>query len=394
MPELFNPAEVYASGNIKPPRVMVAPPKYIQGAGVLAQTGRYLSIMGCKRFGLLASQRGHGAEGPVISESLGREGCEAHTAVFAGECSLPEIDKHVEALSAAAIDCLIAMGGGKCVDAGKCIAYRLGVPAVIVPTLASNDAPCSALSVLYTPEGVMSGLELFPQNPACVIVDTAVVAAASARYLVSGMGDAMATWYEARVCAANDHARNVLGVRPTMAAGALGELCASTLYEEGVRAAQDVEAGSVTAALENVVEANTLLSGIGFESGGLAGAHAYAQGYTNVPHVETNYLHGEMVAMGVTAQLLMEGEVDEAKRVASFFARVGLPITLEQIGLSVRETANVDAVVEGARSFEPFANLPFVVTPEKIRAAMLAGDDLGRAVVADVGDESYRRLHA
>ena len=137
----------------------------------------------------------------------------------------------------------------------------------------------------------------------------------------------MATWYEARVCAANDHARNVLGVRPTMAAGALGELCASTLYEEGVRAAQDVEAGSVTAALENVVEANTLLSGIGFESGGLAGAHAYAQGYTNVPHVETNYLHGEMVAMGVTAQLLMEGEVDEAKRVASFFARVGLPIT-------------------------------------------------------------------
>jgi glycerol dehydrogenase len=101
-----------------------------------------------------------------------------------------------------------------------------------------------------------------------------------------------------------------------------------------------------------------------------------------------------MVAMGVTAQLLMEGEVDEAKRVASFFARVGLPITLEQIGLSVRETANVDAVVEGARSFEPFANLPFVVTPEKIRAAMLAGDDLGRAVVADVGDESYRRLHA
>lgn len=179
-----------------------------------------------------------------------------------------------------------------------------------------------------------------------------------------------------------------------MAAGALGELCASTLYEEGVRAAQDVEAGSVTAALENVVEANTLLSGIGFESGGLAGAHAYAQGYTNVPHVETNYLHGEMVAMGVTAQLLMEGEVGEAKRVASFFARVGLPITLEQIGLSVGETANVDAVVEGARSFEPFANLPFAVTPEKIRAAMLAGDDLGRAVMADVGDESYRRLHA
>jgi len=103
-----------------------------------------------------------------------------------------------------------------------------------------------------------------------------------------------------------------------MTASALGELCANVLYADGVAAAGDVAAGAVTDALDRVVEANTLLSGIGFESGGLAGAHAYAQGYTNVAHVERNYLHGEMVAMGVTAQLMMEGDSVEAERVAAF----------------------------------------------------------------------------
>ena len=116
----------------------------------------------------------------------------------------------------------------------------------------------------------------------------------------------MATWYEARVCAANPEGRNVLGTRPTMAACALGQLCASTLFEQGVQACADAHTGQVTQALDDVVEANTLLSGVGFESGGLAGAHGYAQGYTNVGHVEENFLHGEMVAMGVIAQLMME----------------------------------------------------------------------------------------
>lgn len=84
-----------------------------------------------------------------------------------------------------------APGGGKCIDAGKAIAHRLDVRVVIVPTLASNDAPCSALSVLYTPAGAYETVEFYPLNPLCVIVDTEIVAAAPEHYLVSGRGDAM-----------------------------------------------------------------------------------------------------------------------------------------------------------------------------------------------------------
>ena len=168
---LFFPQTIYANRKGPAPRVLLAPQRYIQGQGILANTGKYLQLLGAKRVGILASSRGLKADAKTVINSIEAKGLEVHTSAFDGECSLAEIDKQVEAFSDKFVDCLIAVGGGKCVDAGKCIAYRLGIDVVIVPTLASNDAPTSAVSVLYTPDGVSSGAEFFPQNPAIVIVD-------------------------------------------------------------------------------------------------------------------------------------------------------------------------------------------------------------------------------
>jgi glycerol dehydrogenase len=293
-----------------------------------------------------------------------------------------------------AVDCLLAVGGGKCVDAGKCIAYRLGVPLVVVPTLASNDAPCSAVSVLYTPEGVSSDTEFFPANPALVVVDTGIVSQAPKRYLVAGMGDAMATYYEAKVCLENEEARTVIGARPTLAACAMSETCADTLYDFGTAAASAVEGNTVDDALERVVEANTLLSGIGFESGGLAIAHSVAQGYTAVPAVHDNYLHGEMVAMGLLTQLVAEKNLDEARRVARFLASVGLPVNLGQISLGADRASELDAMLEVAMGFPFVQNMPFDVTHESLRGAVIDAHQLGIEVAASDGDTAYRKLQA
>jgi len=392
----FFPAAIYApqEQNQTVPRVLVAPPKYVQGPGVLEHAGRYMSVLNIRRAGVLASARGHAAEAAQVIAGLSGSGVACMPVTFTGECSLEAIDASADALAEENVDCLIAVGGGKCVDAGKCIAYRLDVPVVVVPTLASNDAPCSAVSVLYTPDGVMSGIEFFPQNPVLVIVDTEVVASAPERYLVAGMGDAMATWYEAKVCLENPAARNVLGARPTLAACALGELCASTLYADGHNASAAVLCGVVDESLERIVEANTLLSGIGFESGGLAAAHGLAQGFTVLPAVEKNYLHGEMVAMGVVTQLMLQNDAAEARRVAEFFARVGLPIHLGQIGLAANQGKEIASVAAGAMAFPSIHNLPFEVTQESITQAMLDADKLGRSVAATVGDEAYRRIQS
>jgi len=392
----FDPSAIYASADMEnaATRVLVSPAKYVQGPGVLQSVGRYLRIHGVSRVAILASARGHGSQAGEVAESLNAAGMFPIASTFAGECSLAEIDARVATLEEEAVDMLVAVGGGKCVDAGKCIGHRLGVPVVIVPTLASNDAPCSALSVLYSDTGVMSGVEIFPHSPAMVVVDSQVVADAPERYLVAGLGDAMATWYEARVCQQHSFARTILGTRPTLAASALSEACADVLYADGLAACAAVRTGAVDAALERVVEANTLLSGVGFESGGLAGAHGYAQGFTVLAEVERNFLHGEMVGMGVLAQLMLERNADEARRVAEFFARVGLPVNLAQLGIDAQDNDKLEQVASGAISFAPFANLGVEISIATLTQAMRSADHVGRLVAEELGDQAYQKLQS
>lgn len=388
---VFMPPE--ASGRPRP-RVFVSPARYVQGPGVLDDLGRHLSILPARRVALLMSARGHRSEGRRIAAALASAGIECEARIFGGECSLEEIGAQASALADAEVDTVVGSGGGKCVDAAKAIAHRLGVPVVIAPTLASNDAPCSAVSVLYSSEGVSTGVEFYPANPAFVVVDTAIVAAAPERYLVAGMGDAMATWYEARVCLENEAAMTTLGARPTLASSAIGEVCARTLFERGAAAARAVREDRVDGALEAIVEANTLLSGLGFESGGLAAAHGVAQSLTAVPEVHANHLHGEMVAIGTLVQLVLEAKTDEARRVATFFAGVGLPVHLGQISLAADDAEALETIVEGTLAFPFIGNLPKPATAEAIRAAVAGADRLGRAVADAEGDAAWRRIRA
>lgn len=392
--EPFLPTAIYG-GNANPPQVLAAPSRYIQGAGVLDQLGAYLALVPARRAAVLTSAGGARRAGARVRRSLDAAGIASVFATFGGECSVAEIDGAVAALRAAPtpVDCLIAIGGGKCIDAGKCVAARLRVPMISCPSLASNDAPCSAVSVIYTAAGVTESLEFFAHNPLLIVVDTQVVAAAPVRYLVSGMGDALATWYEARTCMENPAARSLLAARPTLTAAALGELCAKILYADGVAAIAAVSRGEVTPALEHVVEANTLLSGVGFESGGLAAAHAVALGLTVLPQLHPAYLHGEMVAIGLLTQLMLEQREADAVQVAEFCVAVGLPAHLEHLALDAANTHDLMAAMTEATTIPFLHNEPFAVTAADLCAAARAADEVGRAVVKRLGDAAYRRLH-
>ena len=138
---------------------------------------------------------------------------------------------------------------------------------VVVPTIASTDAPCSALAVIYTEDHVFESYYIFPRNPDMVVVDTEVIARSPARFLVSGMGDALATWFEADACR-KAFAKNMPGGDSTEAALALAHLCFELLMRYGRQAKAAAEVHAATVALDKIVEANTLLSGLGFESSG------------------------------------------------------------------------------------------------------------------------------
>jgi glycerol dehydrogenase len=264
-------------------------------------------------------------------------------------------------------------------DTARAAAADLDLPVVNCPTAASRDAPCSALSVLYTDEGVFQEYRFYRKNPDLVLVDTQVIAQGPPRLLVAGMGDALATWFEAKTCVAG-HVRNMRGGASTQSALALAELCYRTLLADGAAALRAVRSQVVTPALERLVEANTLLSGLGFESSGLAAAHAIHNGLTAAPATH-GYFHGEKVAYGLLTQLVLEGQSrGVVEPVLRFATAVGLPITLAEVGLAELLRALLGQVAERAPAKgETIHNEPFEVQPAMVADALLAADATGRA---------------
>ena len=218
---------------------------------------------------------------------------------------------------------------------------------VLIPTIASTDAPTSALSVLYTEQGEFAEYLIYPRNPDMVVMDSAIIAKAPVRLLVAGMGDALSTYFEAQACF-DAQATSMAGGKSTLAALSLARLCYDTLLAEGVKAKLAVEAGVVTEAVERIIEANTYLSGIGFESSGLAAAHAIHNGFTVLEECHHLY-HGEKVAFGTLAQLVLQNSpMAQIETVLAFCHGIGLPITLAQMGVTGDATAKIMAVAEAS----------------------------------------------
>lgn len=355
----------------------IFPGRYVQGANAIEQClGDELARLGKKAL-LLESPSAHRNLGATIEQAL-KGKIEYQVEMFNRECSDEEIERISAAAKSSNIDVVVGVGGGKAVDTAKAVGAILGCPSVVVPTLASTDAPCSALSVIYTEKGEFKRYFVLPRNPDLVLVDSKVIAEAPVRFLVAGMGDALATWFEAEDCRIK-RAGNMTGRPGPMSAHSLASFCYDVLLQYGVLAKNACEQKKVTPALEHVIEANTLLSGLGFESGGLAAAHAIHNGLTVLPETH-HYWHGEKVAFGTLAMLMLTDRdpqlIDE---VYTFCEDVGLPTTLAEIGLGGVEDDVLMKVAEACCSEgETIHNEPYEITPYNVLAAMRAADAEGQ----------------
>lgn len=359
--------------------VMAAPSRYVQGRDVIQKLGSHLRELGSAPL-LVADD----VVWDIVEE-----------AVTAGleEADLPVVRTGFERFATAEVveslatkiregghDVIAGIGGGSTIDAVKAAGHLAGTSWASVPTAASSDAPTSALAVIYTDEGEFVEYRFFPKNPDLVLIDTGLVARAPERFLVGGIGDALATWVEARAVA-KTRGKTMVGDAPTHAGGALAELSWKILWENSLPALDAVRAQKVTPALEAVVEANTLLSGLGFESGGLAAAHAIHNGMTAAPQTH-GLTHGEKVNIGTLTQLIMEGaDSKEIEEFIAFTTQIGLPNTLTEIGLTPEDTDEVRAIAEAATvEGETIHNMPFPVTPELVEEALASLEIISRRV--------------
>lgn len=352
------------------------PGRYVQGRGALSRLGAELSRLGSRHF-LICSPHPLEKLLPPLLPAMEQAGA-VRTERFGRECTDQEIERMLAAARDFGADTVTAIGGGKTADAAKAVAARAELPVAVVPTIASTDAPCSSVCVIYSPEGVFQRVDVLPRNPDLVLVDTAVIAQAPARFLAAGMGDALATWFEADSCRLS-RGRNIAGDVGSMTAHALARLCYETVRDWGLAALTACEARVVTPALERVVEANTLLSGLGFESGGLGAAHSVHNGLTALPAARDRY-HGEKVAFGVLASLfLTDKPIALMDEVYGLCEAIGLPTSLADLGLAGVTDQELLLVAEKACSpDECIHNEPVEVSPPLVLAALKAADAEGR----------------
>jgi glycerol dehydrogenase len=361
-------------------KVLVSPLRYSQGPG--ATSGLATEMLGLGLSGpicIVASRSAQRELESIWASTFQAAGLAYTVHPFGGECSRSEIARGRMAAEACGAQVIVAAGGGKALDTGRAIAAELGIAAVCCPTIASTDAPCSAISAVYFDDGLFETYLFHPHNPSLVLVDSEVIARAPARLLVAGMGDALSTWFEARACLRSG-ARNSRNGVATGAGMAIAELCWRVLQEDGVEAlaALKTPTATPTPALERIIEANTLLSGIGFESAGLAAAHAIHNGLTIAPEVHA-FHHGEKVAFGTLAQLMLEdAPQDEIDAVLHFCISVGLPVKLADIGLPDASDALLLRIGERSTiATETIHNEPFPVTAQAVVHAIKRADDAG-----------------
>ena len=358
-------------------KVLIAPRKYVQGKNVMKDAGSLILPIGRKVM-VLWDAKVKSIVGETLLGSLQAAGVEVVEVDFNGDSTKAEAARVAALATGSKVEVCIGVGGGKVLDTAKAAAAAARIKTITIPTLASTDSPTSSFTVWYDDNGNCIGFESWGVNPDLVLVDTQVIANGPVRAFVAGMGDALSTWVEADAVF-KVRGPNLAGGTSTMAGMAICRLCRDILLEHGLEAKRAVEQHIVTPAVEKVVEANILLSGLGFESSGVATAHMVANCLPSFPECH-GLMHGQEVGFGIVTQLCLDDDfpVKLMHEIVDFEIAIGLPVTFAELGLAgiSRERLKIIGDICGGPG-SLCENHPFDVTSDDIVNAMIAADALG-----------------
>lgn len=331
--------------------VRAAPQEFICRAGSWNDLEQHLEKRGIGRVLIVHGTRSWIAAAPYLPEF---KQTEVHFHVYSGECTYEERDRIAAYLAKHELEAVIGVGGGKITDLVKSSAALLHLPAIILPTLASTCAAWSSLSVMYDADGAFIRFEVFPRSNALVLLDPQVIANSPPEFLVAGIGDTLAKWYEADVIIRQLDKPPVEVELAWFAA----QKCRDNLLSYSELALDALRTGELNDALIRIVETNIMVAGLvggfGENYGRTAGAHSIHDALTSRPEAH-NLLHGNKVAYGVLVQLALEENWSEIDFLLPFYAQLGLPASLEDMGLNF--LTREDLLKLGERATEKGASI-------------------------------------
>jgi glycerol dehydrogenase len=359
---------------------MMAPAQVVRGVNIVSQMGEAIARLG-RRPLVVGGDRTLAVVNPVLQPVIEQQGIPVAQASYGTDCSELGLAALHQAVANHQADVILGVGGGKALDAAKLLAYQCQLPVITMPTSAATCAAWTALSNIYSEQGAFLYDVALAKCPDLLILDYALIQTAAPRTLIAGIGDALAKWYEASV--SSGHSERTLVIAAVQQARVLRDMLlqksAAALQSPGSQMWQDV------------VDATVLLAGV---IGGLGGAqcrtvaaHAVHNGLTHLLQSHGT-LHGEKVAYGILVQLRLEemiqGSVLAAtarQQLLKFYAEIGLPQSLADLGLSHITLADLHYATEVACSVNSdIHRLPFNVNPTQLMAAMVSTTAPGTGV--------------
>lgn len=263
---------------------------------------------------------------------------------FSGECT----DSEVERLKPFDADVLIAVGGGKLVDTAKLVAYQRNVPLIVVPTLASNCAAFTPLSVVYQEDGSYDRYDMFRVVIERVIVDSRVISRAPYEYFRAGVIDTVAKFYEARYLSGDSSAD--AGVNTGLV---LAEQCGRLVELDLSEHAYESYSDDVRFAVDHVLAIGGAVGGFGDAGTRVAVGHAVHNALSRFESTHS-FLHGDKVGFGLIVQERLQRSAD-APYLEAWLKGFGAPTTLETLGVG---SGDIPVLVDSVMTESELQQLP------------------------------------
>lgn len=351
------------------PNYMIGEDVYRKAGAILKKHGKTAVVVGGKTAMEKAADE--------IIESLKADGISVTGKVwFGGDSTYENVEMLKQDPAVQKADMILAVGGGKACDTCKVLAERTDKALFAFPTIASNCAPCTALAIMYDAQGRFKDNFYSARPPLFVFINDRVIAQAPVKYLQAGIGDALSK--EAEVALALRHVeldQNLLLGLSLCAA------CTEPLLKYGEEAMKACEENRTCAALQEVALDIVISTGLVsnmtvcpefYYNTNLA--HCFYYGATIFP-VYHDHLHGFWVAYGVLVLLDYDNQTELRDRVMNFYRKVGLPVTLAQVGLTKED---LPALTDKASKVPGWHVDGYELTKEKFMQAVLNVDALGR----------------
>ncbi len=351
--------------------------KYIQGKDIYINIGEIIKKYGDSVF-VLAGNSAFNSTHEVLKKTFSENGLKYRFEKFNGETTYDEVKRIQDLIENDNFEIVIGLGGGKVLDTAKCVGFFEKKKVIMFPTIASSDAPCSSVAVMYSDAGAVVNIEYFERNPDLVAVDSQVIADSPSKFLKSGIGDALSTFFDARINFKNGN-KNVFGTNIAATTYEMAKISYRLILENARKAIWSNDMNLVTDELEAAIEAATYLSGVGFENCGISCSHSIHDALTEIDECH-KFLHGEKVAFGTFCELVMEKvSEDELNIFMNLLKDLDLPLTLKQLDLVENKKEKIWSVMDVA--FQPqedsVYHMPTYATKESVYATILLADRIG-----------------